>query len=387
MRVFQLHNRYRRAGGEDSVVKAEASVLRDAGHTVSQYIVANPDGVVAATAKLAISAWNPLSAREVSRLVEEHSPDVAHVHNTWFSLSAGVIAAISKLDVPTVVTLHNYRPTCLNGRLFRNGSICTICLGRSPTAGVRYRCYRGSTAASSVAWAATEIARRTKLWSNHVDIIVVTTEFARKVFIEAGFPPKKLVIKPHFVDDGGRRYVPPSLSSTVVYVGRLDAEKGIDVLADAWEEATSGGLKLVVIGDGPLRPELSDRLGDEVEFLGWIPSQEVRNHMLSARALLFPSVWHETFGVVLLEAMASGLPIIASDVGGVRNILGALSNEWLLPPGEVGALVEAISLLDAGDTLDSYGKRLRERYLETYSRQIGLEQLLTVYESAIAGAS
>jgi hypothetical protein len=151
LRVLQVHTHYREEGGEDSVVRAEAELLRSAGHDVVVHQARNPSGALATGASLAMSPWNPLAAREVRRLAERVRPDVAHVHNTWYALSPSVLAALSAAAVPVVMTLHNYRLLCANAQLFRDGRPCEDCVGSHPWHGVRHRCYRGSALASAPA--------------------------------------------------------------------------------------------------------------------------------------------------------------------------------------------------------------------------------------------
>ena len=144
LRVLQIHNRYREPGGEDAVAAAEADLLRGCGHAVIEHHVTNPSGGVAAAASLAAAPWNPASAREMRRAIRESAPDVAHLHNTWFTLSPSVLGALSGAGVPVVMTLHNYRLVCANALLFREGRPCRDCVGRSPWPGVRHRCYHDS---------------------------------------------------------------------------------------------------------------------------------------------------------------------------------------------------------------------------------------------------
>ncbi len=214
MRILQIHNAYRQRGGEDAVADAEAALLEDAGHDVHRLIVANPESPVAAAAKLAVAAWNPGAGRLVRDAVERFQPEVAHIHNTWFSLSSSAVAAVHKAGVPSVMTLHNYRYTCLNGQLLRDGAICELCVGRVPTPGVAHRCYRDSYPSSAMATVGAIAAQR--VWPRHVDRFIVMTEFARKTFVAAGLPAERFIVKPHHVADPGPRRDVPSSSRRVV---------------------------------------------------------------------------------------------------------------------------------------------------------------------------
>jgi glycosyltransferase involved in cell wall biosynthesis len=152
MRIMVVHNQYQQAGGEDTVCAAEIALLRSAGHHVIPLIFDNADigGRLRAAQAALFTPYNPGSRRRVERAIDEHAPDVVHVHN-WFPLaSPSIFNACAARRVPVVWTLHNFRVTCVNGFLFRDGRICEDCLGRAPLPGIRHRCYRGSLAGSAV---------------------------------------------------------------------------------------------------------------------------------------------------------------------------------------------------------------------------------------------
>lgn len=378
--ILQVHNRYRQAGGEDTVVDAERSLLAGAGHHVDRFEAENPTSAVSSLGNLLLSPWNPVSSRALTRHLADRRPDVAHIHNTWYSLSSSVIPALHRAGVPTVMTVHNYRLTCLSGQLYRDGSVCTDCVGRYPLAGVRHACYRGSHAASLAVAAASSLGKARQYWQRHVDRFVVMTGFARDLLADIGVDPANVWVKPHFAPDPGSRPAPPSASDTVLFVGRLGHEKGLQPFLAAWRVAAPD-LKLRVIGDGDLRPELAADLPAGVELVGWLPVDRVKAEMLSARALVFPSVWYETFGMVLIEAMAAGLPVLASGIAGVPETVGGG-----LPhpaPGDHDSWVAGIEALEAGDA-DAIGASNRRTFLSRYSVEEGLRGLEDLYRTVIA---
>jgi glycosyltransferase involved in cell wall biosynthesis len=384
VKILQIHTRYRQPGGEDTVVDAEAAVLRAAGHDVIAYEARNPESTTAAAASTAFSPWNPAVFLALRRAVDRINPDVAHVHNTWHAFSPSVFAALDDARVPVVMTLHNYRLLCANGQLFRDGHPCEDCVGGHPWQGVRHRCYRASLAMSAVAAGTIALNRRLGTWHRRVRMFLATTSFARGRFIAGGLPADRIRVKPHFVDDPGPRVAPPSASKEVLYVGRLSAEKGIGGLVDAFSHGLKrDGLRLVVAGDGPQRTALERRAGPAVRFVGRLDPEQVRQRMRSARALAFPSIWYETFGLSLLEAMSSGLPVVASDLGGTREIVGQQAG-WLVPPGDPAAWSVALRRLDDPIAVDAAGGAARARWQEHYTAKVGLVQLEAAYRAVFA---
>ncbi len=384
MRVLQVHSRYRQGGGEDRVVDAEATLLRSASHEVVQHIRANPHGAVESAEALARAPWNRAAAREVAALARRVRPDVIHIHNTWFALSPAVIAACAAEGFPVIVTLHNYRIVCIAGTFFREGRSCTECLSHGALPGVVHRCYRGSAVLSGIAAATVALHAWRETWAEDVRLFLAPSPVVRDTVVQAGLPAEKVRVKPHFTADPGVRAVAPSASNRVLFAGRLAAEKGLTVLLDAWAEAAPEGLELAVAGDGPLASTLRRRGVPGVRYLGQLGQRALSREMHTARALAFPSVWQEPFGLVLLEAMAHGLPVAGSAVGSTRWILEPIETFQLVAPGDVAALSASLRLLADPAFIDSAGAAGRAGYEARFTPTANLLQLEDAYRVAAA---
>ena len=377
--ILQVHTRYRLAGGEDAVVATEAELLRRNGHRLEAFAADNPPGPAAA-GYLALSAWNPLAAADFRRRLESVRPDVVHFHNTWFALSPSVVVAASRLGFPTVLTLHNYRLTCANAQLLRDGVPCRLCVEGSAWNGLRYRCYRG-TLASAAAALTVDLHRRWRTWSRHVDVFVVLTEFAKRIMVAAGLPSDRIVVKPNFVEDPGPRTLPAEESSVLLFVGRLSEEKGILTLLEAWRLAHSDSFRLKVIGDGPLAG-LRRQPPWGVTFTGRLTRRQVWEHMLASRALLFPSEWYEGQPMAVTEAMAAGLPVLGSDLGGVAELVGRIGSGWLVQQATAAAWADAFVRLENGADIARASGAARLEFEQRFDSVSGLANLEGVYRLA-----
>jgi glycosyltransferase involved in cell wall biosynthesis len=382
MRVLQLHTRYRQPGGEDAVVRAEAELLGRSGHEVIQHHVQNPPGAAGAMGLLLLAPWNPIQARLVQGLAKQVRPDVAHIHNTWYAQSPAVVWALHRSGIPTVMTLHNYRLLCANGQLFRDGVPCEDCVGASPWHGVQHGCYRDSGVLSVPAAGTIALHDRLRTWNRAVDRFLVLSEFAREQLIRGGLPPERIEVKPNFVPDPGPRSCSAASSRTVLYVGRLSAEKGVELLVEAWRRLGDEPLELVIVGDGPLRERLERRPVPRLRFMGRLPEEEVRRQMLAARALVLPSVWYEGQPMTALEALAAGLPVLGSDIGGVSELLAPLGQEWLAAPGEVSSWVAGLRALAHQERVETASARARELYERSFSTATAARALEGAYERA-----
>ena len=392
MRVLLIHNRYALRGGEDESTDAERSLLEANGHAVELLEVSNEGlsdtiDVRRATAALRLgvrSIWS----REAGRAVEEHiarfRPDVVHVQNTFPRLSPAVHYAAQRKDVPVVQTLRNYRLICPKASFFRDGGPCEDCLGKTiPTPSVRHGCYRDSR--PTTLWVAAGQAIHTALgtWRSEVDLFISPSEFTRDKYIESGLiPAERIVVKPNFlaVDPG-----PGSgEGGYFLFVGRLSEEKGIASLLAAWSQVPPTE-RLEIIGNGPLNQEVrafADR-HPGVTWRGRVSNDEAVQLMGRAKALIFPSVWYETFGRVAMEAFATGTPVIGSDIGAVAEIVAGSQAGMLFEPGNAAELAKAINWA-AGEpeAIRNMRRAARATYENKYTAADNYDQLVAAYEGA-----
>lgn len=375
MRVLQIHNRYRQQGGEDRAADAEAELLKANGHTVCRLLADNPVGLRAGPA-LALSIWNEGAARRAAMMAEGFDPQVAHVHNTWFALTA---ASVSRLPCPVVMTLHNFRLTCANGILLRDGVPCRLCVDGSSLNGIRYACYRGPLVSIPAA-ANVGFHRWRRTWVRRVGLFITLTDFSRRIMVESGLPPDRVLVSSNFVEDPGSRQTPASESDIMLYVGRLSSEKGVDHLAQSIRRS-SRSYRWCVVGDGPARFGLEGISG--VELRGWLPRPEVEQLMKQSRALVVPSVWYEGQPLAVLEAFAAGLPVLASDLGGLGETVAPLGPSFLMPPGNIDGLTAALSRLESDTLIEEASAVARRLFEARHSPTAGLTRLESTYRTAI----
>ncbi|HEY8467445.1 MAG TPA: glycosyltransferase family 4 protein [Solirubrobacterales bacterium] len=384
MRILQIHNRYRQAGGEDLIADTEAELLAGGGHDVHMLRVENPPGAVGAAAALARAPWNRSAYRMIRERVREIRPDVAHVHNTWFALTPAAIGALADEGVPIVMEMQNSRQLCVGANLFRDGRVCMDCVGTHPWRGVAHACYRDSRLASAAVASTIALARRRGTW-DRVDRFVAPSHAVKENFERAGYDGARITVKPTVVADCDPRPEPPSRSRTLIYAGRLSAEKGPGVLLAGWRAARlwERGFELELVGEGPLRAELERDAPPGVRFAGWRDPDDLRRDMLGARALLFPSQCFETFGRSIVEAFAAGLPVLATDIAGPGELAARLGPEWVVPPGSSGPWLAALERLADDGAVDAAGVRARALYEADYSLPAGLRRLEQIYDELI----
>lgn len=389
MRILVVHNRYVQPGGEDTVVEEEVAALRARGHEVEVAIADNREPAGGTFARIGV-AWRAIWARDsaerIGTLAREFRPDVAHVHNHAYELSASIFPALRAAGVPTVATLHNYRMTCSASYLLRDGRPCELCVGtRASWQGIRHRCFRGSRSGSAMVAGMQLAYRRSAMPA--IARWIVLTQFARSIFERAEFPAERLVVRPNTVRDAGRPIIERAPDAPVLFIGRLEQAKGIETLLNAWG-AGIGDARLVVVGDGPLRSQLQQGSHPSVTFMGLQPRERVSELLRMSRALVVPSRWYEGFPMVVLEAFAAGTPVIASDLGALAEVVPAPACGWRVPPGYVDGLRAAIGQALADPVqAQQRGATARLLYEQQYSQDVVMGQLEAIYRDAIAAGA
>lgn len=383
--ILLVHNRYRESGGEDAVYEAEASLLEANGHRVLRYERHNDELANASRLGMAADAiWNRRVHSEVEKLLERERPNIVHVHNIQAVISPAVHHAAHRSGAAVVQTLHNFRLLCPGGLFLRDGAPCEACLGAAvPWRAVAHACYRNDRAASAVVAGVLVAHRALGTWHRQVDALVALSEFARDRFVAGGLPADRLHVKGGFVDpDPG---VGSHAGDEWLYVGRLSPEKGIGMLLEAWRRLERPA-RLAIAGDGPMAPAVRAAAAADphIEWLGALPREQVLERMKAARALVLPSVCYENFPTVLAEAYATGLPVVASDIGSLRELVEEGVTGRRFEAGDAGALAAVVQALDGGPVLAELGRRARTAWLERYTAAAAYARLLEIYRSALS---
>ena len=379
LRVLVVHNRYQQAGGEDAVMRDELRMLEQNGVQVELYERNNEQ--VAQMSRLNLAAgtiWSRRTTADLDARIASFRPDLIHAHNTFPLISPSLYFGAAAHQVPVVQTLHNFRLFCAQAMFMRDGAVCEDCLGKLPWRGVVHGCYRDSVAQSALLVGMLGVHRMLGTYNNKVTRYIALNRFCRDKFVEAGLPAGRISIKPNFVD-----LPPPPLGqarSGALFVGRLSAEKGIDVLAQAVLHLPDAALD--VIGDGPEAASLQGLPG--VRMLGRQPPAGIYARMRSANCMLLPSIWYENFPRVLVEAFACGLPVIASRLGAMADLIEEGVTGLLFTPGNAAELADKVAWAQTHpDSMRRMGLAARAEYERKYTSAANFAQLIAIYQQAI----
>ncbi|HEY1689398.1 MAG TPA: glycosyltransferase family 4 protein [Solirubrobacteraceae bacterium] len=346
--ILFLHNRYRTTGGEERVVEdllwLVSELLDEPAELISR------DSLATGRARAAVSLLaGGSAAHEVAEAVRSTGARILHAHNLHPLFGWRSLAAAKAAGAKVVLHLHQYRLVCAVGVCFTAGQECLRCHRRNTLPGVLHNC-RGSRGEALTYAAALALWQRRML--AQADAVVVPSRFAAARLRELGAPlPQDVHVIPPPLRTLSDVDAPLPRDGYALIVGRLAAEKGVEVAIDA---CAAVGRELVVAGDGPLMEDLRGRASRagvgyaqrherashvQVRFTGTVSSEELARLRAGAALALVPSRSAETFGIAAAEAMAAGLPVLASDVGALPELVEA---DGLVPPGDPQALAAGI---------------------------------------------
>ena len=327
--ILFIHNRYRVTGGEERAVSNLMWLVREQlGESAELF---ERDSALLGRARAAAGMLRGgLDPADVSEAVARTGARVVHAHNIHPALGWRALAAARDAGARVVLQLHQYRLVCAVGVCFTAGAECTRCHARNTLPGVRHRC-RGSNAEALVYGASLALWQRRVAAS--VDAFIVPSHFAAARLQELGAPVLAPHVVPHPLREIAERAVPQP-DGYALFAGRLEPEKGLDTAIAACKIA---GVPLVVAGTGSERQRFEGSPG--VTFVGQLGEPELNQLRAGAGVALVPSKFAETFGFAAAEAMAAGLPVVASRIGALPELV---PSDCLVPPDDPQAMAEAL---------------------------------------------
>lgn len=355
MRVLLVTDWLRDSGGMERYFETLRSGLRDAGHDVrlltstagtaaegtADYRAFGSNSVAAQTV---LQLANPFAFARIRTAVRDFRPELAVVGMVEQHLSPLALFALD--DVPTILCIGDYKPICpIHSKLLPSGAICHVPAGLV--------CWReGCTGLGH--WLR-DRPRYSLLRSaiSRADRVLACSAWLQRALQAEGIESEAQLLPAAPVPPGFRRT--PSAEPLFVFVGRLSREKGVDSLLRAFARARAGmpNARLRIVGGGEERPRLERLAGSlglerEVVFLGTAPLADIERELASAWASVAPSLWAEPLGLVAVEAVVRGVPVIASSIGGLAEVVEEGRSGLLFPNGDVIALARCLEEVGAG---------------------------------------
>jgi glycosyltransferase involved in cell wall biosynthesis len=347
-------------------------------------------------------SWTPASVRRalersfysrevydaLSAEIRDAKPDVAYVLHYMRKLSPAVLQALHDNGVPIAVRFSDFAMVCPQAHLIRDDQVCELCVHRSLLPSVRHRCVQGSLGASAVNAAAMYYAAF-RGYFGHVDAFVAPSQIMRQKMMEGGISADRLHLLPTFVRPREMRPF-AQRRSRICYAGRVERIKGVHVLLAAFARlrarGVAGDVELVIAGDldSPCGRDIQRRLRERplagVTLTGQLPEADVIELMQSSLVSVVPSMWYENSPNSLLESLACGTPVIASDLGSMRDALSGTGAGLLSPPGDEAALAAALeAALGDAPALEEMGRVAHELAATRHSPATHVDGLLELF--------
>ena len=407
MRILIVNTRHYPGGGDSTYAFNLAELLRANDHDVSFFAMQAGNNLPDKNSDLFVSeidyremnrrkspltavqvAWRSIysveARRKFSALLERVKPDIVHLQNIHAHITPSVIFEAKKRNIPVAWTLHDYKLVCPNSHFLidQTGEICEACRGGQFWQATHRRCKKGSLLASGMASLEAYVHQWMRVSAN-VNVFLCPSAFLRSRLLVNGFAENKTLHLPLFLPGG---LFEPSVEEDgyFLFLGKLEGIKGIYPLIEAARLAPQIRVILAGRAEESLLQRIPDLLPSNVRYVGFKSGEELSSLRRRARAFVLPSLWYENQPFSILEAFALGKPVIASDLGGMRELVGDDERGLLTPAGEPDALASAmIRLHENPADAHQAGARAYQYVLENHSAQKHYQGLLAIYQDIL----
>lgn len=322
------------------------------------------------------------AATKFNALLKEFKPDIIHIHNIYHQISPSILHIAKRHNIPVVMHLHDYKLLCPNYKMYTSGQICEKCKGGKYFNCARNKCLKNSYSKSILAMIEMYFHHQIlKIYEKNIIQYITPSEFVKNKAIEWGVPAEKISFIANFIKPA--EFIPNFTPGKYwLYWGRIEKEKGILTLLEAIKQSRDGKLKIVGMGgeaDHIKQFVEYNNLTERVEMLGARYDQELKDLIAGARAVIVPSEWYEVFGLVNLEALAMGKLVIASDIGGIGEIIINNKTGLLFKPGSASDLTSKLKLADEND-FSELARAGRELVETKFGDKIHIFKILELYK-------
>jgi glycosyltransferase involved in cell wall biosynthesis len=404
MRILQVNKFYYPRGGADKYFINLSQALERAGNEVAIFSMAHPKNLPSDFSSYFVSrisfnngSWrdkfkipvriiyNFEAKKKFQKLINDFQPDIIHIHNIYHQISPSILDTAKKSGIPVVMHLHDYKLICPNYQLFVNGEICEACKPQRYYKCTQKKCLKNSRTKSLLA--TIEIYLHNSVWKiykRNINLFIAPSVFMKQKITEFGWPADKIKViinpfSPELNINKNEEAVPEE--NYLLYFGRLSKEKGLTTLLEA-AVATNSQLKFA--GHGPEEENLKKYTQDkkiDAEFLGFKEGKELLKIILKAKTVIIPSLWYENMPLSLLEALSLGKLVIASNIGGIPEIIKDGENGLLFKPGNISDLIAKIKLLETINAKE-IKKRAKESVID-FTITNNLNEVLEVYREIL----
>jgi len=325
--------------------------------------------------------------QKFSALLDRFSPDIVHLQNYIGHITLSILFEARQRGLPIVSTLHDYGMVCPNSHFLidRTGQICEACQGGRFYQAIIKRCKKDSLLASGMAGFLAYCNRWMGVMKKS-DAFLTPSRFLKNKLVENGFDESMVHPLPLFLPQKNF-WEGEQDKGYLLFLGRLEAIKGINVLIEAAHRAKDVPLLIAGSVSEPLASQLPKILPEKTKYVGLKHGQELTDLIHNALAVVLPSIWYENQPFSILEAFASGKPVIASDLGGMTELIAHRERGLLVKPGDPAALADSMQWAVTNQALmKEMGKKARLYALHNHSPETHYQSLIDIYSKVCSAA-
>ncbi len=406
MKILLINKFHYLRGGAERVYFNTAKVLSEHGHDLAFFSMNRPKNVVSRWSKYFIDyvdyqdkklsflekikivlkiLYNYQAKQNLEKLLREFQPDIAHLHNIYHQLSPSIIDTLKKYQIPTVMTLHDYKLICPNYKIYSKNEVCYKCQGERYYNCFFRKCMKDSYAKSFLVMIEAYLNNKILKLYHKIDFFIAPSHFMEDVCVKFGILENKLRVVNNFVDSSCISNAKVSDKSYLLYFGRLSEEKGIDILLEAMKKIEDN-IKLKIVGAGPEEKKLKIKsvklkVEKNIEFIGHKYGKELNNLIINAKAIIIPSIWLENMPMSMLESMALGKVVIASKIGGISEVIKDGVNGMLFSSGNSDSLATKINQLREININDMEKNAIAT--IKNFSSKKHYDNIINIYKKLI----
>jgi glycosyltransferase involved in cell wall biosynthesis len=390
MRILCVHNKFQKYAGSDAVALADEQLLAQHGDVTFYMRDSNEINSAGLLQRLGMGLdclYSRRTVHEMTELVNRFRPDIAYVHNVFPLISLSLYDVLHTLGIPSVHIIHDFRLWCPNSRFYVHDHVCESCKLGNYWTSVPKRCVRGNPAYSALYASSLYLNKKMGL-HNKIGGYICLTDFTKKLLLQAKIPGEKIYVCPNHIDTST---VKPQFGggNCVVYLGGLYRDKGVFTVAKAFAKLPDIPLKMVGTGadEGELREFIVSNKLQNVELVGFKAGKEKMEVIRNSMFTLCPSHYYENFPLVVLEAFASGKPVVASATGALLSIIKPQETGLLFESGNPDDLAAKVRwMCEHPEQIESMGRNARNVVETEYDAGLRYASLAAIFQDVIEAA-
>ncbi len=400
MKILLVNKFHYLKGGSEKYYFDLAKLLEEHGHTVAffsmknekniktknkEYLVDEIDLNTGSKLKALDVIYSRANKKLMEKALDEFKPDIVHINNFQRQLSSSIIQPIKKRKIPIIFTAHDLQAICPNSAMLRNGKICEECRNGKYINCLKYKCSKNSRLKSLISVLEAQYYRKHQIYEAF-DYIITPSNFVKNKIAEEKKNLKNIVTLPNFIDIEQSNNTGNSYENYALYSGRLSEEKGIINLVNAFKSITSG--KLYIAGDGPEKEKIEhiikeNKLEDRIKLLGYLNKNQMRESLEKCKFLILPSIWYENCPFSIIEALTIGKPVVASNIGGIPELIENGKNGYLYKYDNIEELKNKIETMFNSADYEKMCEYAKEEAKVKFSKENYYNKLLEIYKEVV----